>query len=130
WNNRVFLTGAVRGDDNSAFGSQYDAAIYPKVSAAWVINEEPFWSLGWVNQLKLRTAWGAAGQQPGSFDPLRLYGSAVGFNDQPTLIPGQYGNPALKPERSEELEYGFDASMLGGRIELNVTRYHRWIKDA
>src|SRR5690606_9729707 len=41
--NRVFLTAAVRGDDDSAFGAQYDAAIYPKLSAAWVISEEPFW---------------------------------------------------------------------------------------
>jgi TonB-dependent SusC/RagA subfamily outer membrane receptor len=36
WQNRLFLTGAVRGDDNSAFGKDYSAAYYPKVSASWV----------------------------------------------------------------------------------------------
>src|SRR3569833_165702 len=43
WNNRLFLTAAIRGDDNSAFGKEYSAAYYPKVSASWVVNEEPFW---------------------------------------------------------------------------------------
>src|SRR5690606_22906461 len=38
-NDRIFLTAAVRADDNSAFGSEFDAAIYPKVSAAWVISD-------------------------------------------------------------------------------------------
>ncbi|MBI4420821.1 MAG: SusC/RagA family TonB-linked outer membrane protein [Gemmatimonadetes bacterium] len=130
WRNRVFLTGAVRGDDNSAFGAEYDAAIYPKLSATWVVHEEPFWPLSWVDQLKLRAAWGAAGQQPGTFDAARLFDPEVGFQDRPVLVPGAYGNPQLKPERSEELEYGFDVSLLGGRVELNATRYHRWIKDA
>ena len=43
WNNRLFLTAALRGDDNSAFGKDYSAAYYPKVSASWVLSEEPFW---------------------------------------------------------------------------------------
>ncbi|MBI4502300.1 MAG: SusC/RagA family TonB-linked outer membrane protein [Gemmatimonadetes bacterium] len=130
WKNRVFLTGAIRADDNSAFGAEYNAAIYPKLSATWVINEEPFWPLAFVNQLKLRGAWGAAGQQPGTFDASRLYDPAIGFGDQPALIPGAYGNPQLKPEKSQELELGFDGSVLNGRLEINFTRYQRLIKDA
>ena len=130
WRNRVFLTGAVRGDDNSTFGAEYNAAIYPKLSGTWVINEESFWPLPWVDQFKLRGAWGAAGQQPGTFDASRLYNPEVGYQDLPVLVPGAYGNPQLSPERSEELEYGFDASVLDGRIDFNVTRYRRWITDA
>src|SRR5690606_22092450 len=41
---RMFLTAAVRADDNSAFGSDYDMAVYPKLSAAWVISDEPFFA--------------------------------------------------------------------------------------
>src|SRR4029078_11426507 len=43
WQNHLFLTAAVRGDDNSAFGKDYSAAYYPKVSASWVVSEEPIW---------------------------------------------------------------------------------------
>ncbi|MQA90855.1 MAG: TonB-dependent receptor plug domain-containing protein, partial [Gemmatimonas sp.] len=55
WNNRLFLTAAVRADDNSAFGSEFDAAIYPKVSGTWVISEEGFWNFPLVSSLRLRS---------------------------------------------------------------------------
>lgn len=130
WRNRVFVTGAVRGDDNSAFGQEYDAAIYPKFSGTWVLHEEPFFTLGFFDQFRLRTAWGAAGQQPGTFDASRLYNPQIGYRDQPSLVTGQYGNPQLKPERSEELELGFDATFLRGRLDLVYTRYQRTVNDA
>jgi hypothetical protein len=44
FNDRLFLTGAVRVDNNSAFGSDLDFVTYPKASLAWVLSEEP--SLG------------------------------------------------------------------------------------
>lgn len=130
WRDRLFVTGAIRADANSAFGSEFNAAIYPKLSATWSIHEEPFWSLESVDQLRLRTAWGAAGQQPGTIDATRLYTPVIGYNDQPALVPGAYGNPHLKPERGEELEIGFDASILDGRLGLQFTRYQRAVKDA
>ena len=42
WKNRRFLTGALRADDNSAFGANYNLVTYPNVSASWVLNEERF----------------------------------------------------------------------------------------
>ncbi len=130
WNNRVFVTGAVRADDNSAFGVNFDAAIYPKLSGTWVISEEDFWRFDRVDQLRLRAAWGAAGQQPATFAASRLYTPFVGYRDQPALLPGAFGNPDLKPERGEELEFGFDASFLDGRVDLEVSRYQKTIRDA
>ncbi len=130
WKNRLFLTAAVRADDNSAFGAEFDAAIYPKVSAAWVLHEEPFWRWDSVDQFRIRTAWGAAGQQPGTFDAARLYGPEVGKQDNPSLVPEAFGNPELAPERGEELEFGFDASFLDGRVDVQFTRFERWVTDA
>ena len=130
WKNRVFLTGAVRMDDNSAFGTEFDAAIYPKLSATWVLHEEPFWNLDWVSQFRLRGAWGAAGQQPGTFDASRLYSPQIGYQDQPGLVPGAFGNPALEPERGEEIELGFDADFFDGRLSFLYTRFERWTRNA
>jgi len=53
-NDRVFLTGGVRIDNNSAFGDNFDLATYPKVSGTWVVSEEPFWRLGFINALSAR----------------------------------------------------------------------------
>jgi TonB-linked SusC/RagA family outer membrane protein len=130
WNNRLFLTAALRGDDNSAFGEQFSAAYYPKVSASWVVSEEPWFKLPYVGDLRLRAALGEAGTQPGTFDAARLYTPSVGVGDLPGLVPSQFGNPELKPERSRELELGFETTLLGGRADVSYTHYTRKISDA
>jgi TonB-dependent SusC/RagA subfamily outer membrane receptor len=129
-NNRIFLTGAVRGDDNSAFGSNYDAAIYPKFSATWVVSEEPFWRLPLVNSLRLRTAWGRAGQQPDAFAAVRLYQPETGPGGAGIVTPKEIGNPDLGPEVGTELEGGFDATLFGERLTTVFTYYTQKTKDA
>ena len=130
WNNRVFVTAALRGDDNSAFGQSFSAAYYPKLSASWVVSEEPGFKLPVIGDLRLRGALGAAGTQPGTFDAARLYDPTVGYQNQPGLIPFSFGNPQLKPERSRELELGFETTLLSGRADISYTHYSRKITDA
>src|SRR2546425_844448 len=64
WRDRVFLTGGVRNDRNSAFGSQVRSVWYPKVQGSWVVSDETFFPRSIpVSNLKLRFAYGASGQQ-------------------------------------------------------------------
>jgi len=130
WRNRIFLTGALRGDANSAFGSEFKAVKYPKLSASWVISEEPFWKLGFVNQLKLRAAYGQSGQQPASFAAVRTYTPVPGTNDVAAATRQSPGNPNLGPERGKEIELGFDASLFDDRAGINVTFYNRRTTNA
>src|SRR5437764_3243284 len=51
WRDRVFLTAGLRSDDQSTFGANFDRVYYPKVSASWVMSDEPFWTYRFVNQL-------------------------------------------------------------------------------
>ncbi len=130
--NRIFLTGAIRGDANSAFGQNFKAAYYPKLSASWVVNEEPFFErfADRVNTLKLRAAWGQAGQQPDVFAALRLYAPQTGPGGVPVVTPSSIGNPELKPERGEELELGFDAGFFNDRVTVAYTHYNKTTSDA
>jgi TonB-linked SusC/RagA family outer membrane protein len=131
WNNRLFLTAALRGDDNSTFGKDYKAAYYPKFSVSWVASEEPWMKLpGFIGDLRLRGALGAAGTQPATFAAARLYQSSTGYLDQPGLVPSSFGNPELKPERSQELELGFESTILNGKVDMSYTYYRRNITDA
>jgi len=126
WNDRLFLTGAIRTDDNSAFGTNFDAVTYPKLSASWVLSEEPALRLpSAINSLRLRSAYGASGLQPGAFDAIRTYSAAGGF-----LTPTSAGNPDLGPERSSELELGFDAGLWNDRVGMEVTYFDGTTKDA
>jgi len=128
---RLYLTAAVRGDDNSAFGKSYKATRYPKLSASWVVSDESFASkLPLVSSLKVRTAWGKAGQQPDAFAALRTYSPETGAGGTPTLTPQNLGNIDLKPEIGEEIEAGLDASLVNDRIALEFTWYSKKTRDA
>ncbi len=131
WQNRLFLTAAVRGDDNSAFGENFDFVVYPKFSASWVVSEEAFMQdFDWVNQLKVRGAWGQAGQQPDVFAALRTFEPTVGPGGESTITPQNIGNPDLEPEVGQEWEAGFDASLLDDRLGVEFTYYNQIRKDA
>jgi TonB-linked SusC/RagA family outer membrane protein len=130
WQDRFFATLGLRADDNSAFGEEFELVYYPKASATWVVSEEPFWNLPLVNTLRLRTAYGFTGQQPGAFDALRTWAAVTGPGDVSTVTPGSVGNPTLGPERASELELGFDAGFLQDRLGLEFTYYNSRTDDA
>ena len=130
WRDRFFLTGAIRADDNSSFGQDFDLVYYPKLSASWVISEEDFWGVDFINSLRLRAAYGESGQQPDAFDALRSFTTRASPSGQATVRPDSPGNSQLGPERGVEIEAGFDATLLDGRLAIDLTYYDQTTKDA
>ena len=131
--NRLFATAAVRVDDNSAFGQNFSLVVYPKAQLSYVISDEDFFDYGFIDQLKLRAAWGKAGNPPDPFTADRTYSAAVttaGDVVVNQLRPSSYGNPDLKAETGSEAELGFESSMWGGRMGLDFTYYNQSTKDA
>jgi TonB-linked SusC/RagA family outer membrane protein len=129
--NRLFLVGAIRADDNSAFGRNFDRVFYPKLSASWVVSEESFFAdMPLLDQLKLRAAYGESGKQPITFSALQTYTSATGPGNAPTVTPLSIGNPDLGPERSKELEMGFDVGAWRDRVSAEFTWYSKRTQDA
>lgn len=131
---RLFVTGALRADDASAFGSDYDLVIYPKLSVSWVVSEESFFpTIRGLSSLRLRSAWGKSGLQPGSIDALRFFQPvpvALDGRSVTGVTFGSLGNPALKPEQSAEFETGLDMQFLGGRIGAELTYFDKRTEDA
>ena len=133
WRDRLFATAAVRVDNNSAFGSELNRVFYPKLSLSYVVSEEPFFTLPGVSELRLRAAWGQAGNAPGPLDALRSYTSSVvttAAGTSSALRYGAVGNPGLRPERGSEIEMGFEAGLLNGLVSLDFTYYNKTTKDA
>ena len=128
-NDRMYFTAALRVDNNSAFGEDFSWTTYPKIAGTWVINEESWFKLGWVNQLKLRAAYGQTGQQPAVNSALRTYAATTGGNGASAVTPQSLGNPDLKPERGAEIEVGFDGSFVNERVSAEFTWYQRDTKD-
>jgi len=99
------------------------------VSASWVVSDEGFWRFAWIDQLRLRTAYGLSGQQPDAFAALQTYAPQTGPNDQPIVSPQFPGNSQLKPERGQELEAGFEAS-IARRVGIDFTYFDKRTRDA
>ena len=131
---RLFLTAAVRSDQNSAFGTNFQSILYPKASASYLISQEDWWKApGFVNSVRLRYAYGQSGVQPGPNDAIRFFtanSTSIAGTDQPTVIQAALGNDNLKPERSGEQETGFEVGMFGGRLNLDATYYSKITQDA
>ena len=137
---RLFVTAALRTDQNSAFGANFQQVYYPKVSVSWILSDEPFFPrYSWLNQFRFRSAYGASGVQPNRTDALVLFSpSTVALTgrgdskeqDASALTSSQSGNANLKPERSAELESGFDAQVLDNRVHLEYTFWTKKTSDA
>jgi TonB-dependent starch-binding outer membrane protein SusC len=134
WRDRVFLTGGIRTDKNSAFGANFARVAYPSLSASWVVSEEGFFpKLDALSSLRLRAAIGSAGQNPGYLAAEQYYlpvTAIVGGQDVPAFTIGGAGNNSLRPEKSTERELGFDVGLFQNRLNLEYSHYNKATKDA
>jgi len=135
-NDRLFVTGAVRADDHSSFGKDFDIVIYPKLSLAYVASEEPalrgFLDGARVSTLKLRGAWGQAGRAPTAFSATQTYTVdrvTLGPNTGSAIRTSIYGNPNLEAERGSEIELGLDAGLFKERLGVDFTYYNKRTTD-
>jgi TonB-linked SusC/RagA family outer membrane protein len=135
WRERLYLTGALRMDNNSVFGADIRRLFYPKVSVSYLLSEAGVLQrIAAIDQVKLRAAWGQAGNAPAPFAGQRSYSTAPTVDDHGVIVPGlvtdSYGNPRIKPERGVEVEGGVDASLFNARLGVELTVYHRTTRDA
>jgi TonB-linked SusC/RagA family outer membrane protein len=134
YKDRLYLTAAVRSDRNSAFGRTFQRVYYPKAAVSYVLSDESFFPKSDVlSSLRLRGAYGASGRQPGPNDAIPFFGSLttnVDNVDSPGLVVSSLGNSSIKPERTAELELGFDASLMSNRVNFEFTYYKKTSKDA
>jgi TonB-dependent starch-binding outer membrane protein SusC len=127
WRDKVFLSGAVRTDKNSALNGSW--TTYPEASLSWVIGEEPFFPhVPALSSLRLRSAFGESGERPQFRQPLFFFSAAPAKKDAQELIGAidtATGNGNLTPEISREFEAGFDAGFLSERLTVQVTYYNK-----
>jgi hypothetical protein len=120
----------VRFDGNSAFGEDFPFQAYPKASVAYSISDEAFWPKSIAPTMKLRAAYGTSGRAPAQFSADRTFSPIAAEDGEPAVTPWNVGDPDLGPETSREIEFGFDAGVLGDRVGLEFTWYNQVTKDA
>lgn len=129
WNDQLFVTVGLRVDGHSSFGEDFGWAPYPKISAAYTLSDNAFYPER-LGSLKLRAAYGESGKAPGVFDATRTWESVPGDEGQPGVAPANLGNPRLGPERTRELEVGFEGSALDRRVNFDYSYYDQTTSEA
>jgi TonB-linked SusC/RagA family outer membrane protein len=124
-NQRLLVTGGVRGDRSSRNGDVNKFFIYPKFAASYRLLSVG----GPSNEIKLRGAYGQTGTQPNfgnKFSP-NLTGTIDGAFGSFAGIAA--GSADIKPERQAELEGGVDATLSNGRLIVNFTVFNKTVSD-
>lgn len=123
---RLLVTAGITADRSSVNAEDDKWFVYPKAAASYRFER----LASWLDNLKLRAAYGESGNQPlfgQKFTPQIATQNITGL---PALITeGTVGSSALKPERQKEIEGGIDATMWSGRATLELTGFQKNITD-
>jgi len=134
---RYILSGTLRHDGSSRFGSENAWGTFPSVSLAWRLSQEPFIrGATWLSDLKLRGSWAKTGNQ--SFGNYLQYSSYQPSDNQTTY---QFGDtivttsrpsavdPDIKWEQTKAVNVGLDFGLAGGRITGAIDYYDKLTDD-
>lgn len=132
---KLFLQAGARVDRNSAFGTAFGSLFLPKVSASYVLSQEPFWQriAPGISTFRLRAAYGTTGRSPDPGASLKTYAPFTYVTPSggvgPGVVQASPGNPNLKPERGTEFEGGFDAGFFHERAGIELTYFDKHTSD-
>jgi TonB-linked SusC/RagA family outer membrane protein len=125
---RYNFTATLRYDGSSVFGPDTRWGLFPSISFAWNISEEPFLeNLGIFNILKYRISWGQMGNdQIGSYGYIALTDD-VRYPFSNTWYAGytadKLENRGLKWETSQQFNTGLDFGLFNNRLSGSVDVY-------
>jgi TonB-linked SusC/RagA family outer membrane protein len=114
----------VRRDGSSLFGPEERWHTYYRASGAWRMAEEPWWTIGAIDEFKLRYSIGTAGGRPSYGDRFETYS----FTDGGGVTKSTLGNRFLKPERTTEQEFGIDA-IIRNRFSVQLSHARQTTED-
>jgi len=129
----------VRRDGSVNFGPENRFGVFPSVAAGWRISQENFMkNITFISDLKLRASWGRLGNQSiPNFQYLNTLSSneveySLGAGAQAAaggIRVQSLANPGIKWEATTQMDIGFDASLLDGKINITADYYSRETTD-
>lgn len=137
YDSKYLLTATLRRDGSSRFGRSKRWGMFPSVSAAWRISEEPwFKKTNVLSDLKIRVGYGVTGSQASvsNYSYLASYATSVypfGYagTEQAALVSSSLANPNIHWEEVAQANIGFDAVLLNSRAILSVDAYIKNTND-
>ena len=142
FDHKYLLSATFRADGSSKFAPGNQWGYFPSISGAWVVNKEKFLKdVKWIDQLKIRAAFGLAGNNNISDDLWRFlytsnnsggpeFASTTTANGELYYsTPGNYPNKDIKWETTITRNLAADISLFGGRITITPEFYWNTTRD-
>lgn len=139
---RYLASFTIRRDENSRFAKGYRAGIFPAVSVAWRLTQEPFFPQNDIlSDLKIRYSWGQNGNAniPALYPAYSTYifntGNGAydisGTNSSTTsgITLASTGNPELRWETTSQHNIGADFRLFRGSLGLSFDYYIKKTED-
>ena len=137
FDDKYLLSASIRVDGSSRFGSENRWGTFPSFSAGWRLSEEPFFNVGWVDDIKFRGSWGQLGSDRiGNFNYLTTFSANTEYTlggEAQAPVTGvslaRLGNPRLRWETSTQTDIGVDVALFDGRVTLVADYYIKETTD-
>ncbi|MEI9955922.1 MAG: SusC/RagA family TonB-linked outer membrane protein [Ferruginibacter sp.] len=133
YKSKYLLQFVFRTDASTVFAPENYWGTFPAVSAGWVISDEKFFRVPWVNFLKARIDIGKTGNNNiSAWKWLQLYSAAAdkgfGFGNNGGLFvtgltPGVTPNRNVEWDNTLQRNFGIDASFLKNRLSVTLDQY-------
>lgn len=135
----LYVALAGRNDWVSNLTTENRSIFYPSASVSFLPTSafEGLRTDNGINYLKIRAGYGTSANFPTGYpvavtldlDTQNFQNSDSGNDIVTDSTPSREGNPNLKPEKLNEIEFGIESSFFRKRINLNASYYNRITKD-
>lgn len=117
---------------SSRFGSEVESGlsmfgvpwgIFPSVSAAWVASSESWFTLDFVDYLKLNVGFDVTGNDGYDASASKTYFYPVKFLGKTGVVMDNIGNGSLRWETTRKFTAGLDMNLLGNRLSVSANMF-------
>ena len=132
FNGTIFVSASYRRDASSRFAPGHRWGNFGSIGGAWLISQEKFFNVSFVDMLKFKISYGVQGNDnlgglyPWSDQYQHSYNSATG---EYSLALSYKGNENLTWETSKAFNTGFDFELFHGRLNGSIEYFNRKTED-
>jgi TonB-linked SusC/RagA family outer membrane protein len=135
YSNFLYLNLSARNDWTSTVEPENRRILYPGASVSFIPSSAFNWNSSTVNDLKLRLAYGTSAGFPPPYRTRNILAQSARAFDvggqvtQTHAVANRLGNPNLRPELQQEIEFGMEGVMFNNKLRFDLSLYEKNTRD-
>ena len=128
---RYLFEANIRYDGSSRLAPAKRWKAFPSVSAAWRVNQEPWFKADFISNLKLRASWGQLGNGAilGLYDYIPTIAQSTVYMGEKSYYQSQLASKDKTWETIETTNVGVDLGLFNGRLNASFDYYWKYNND-